>query len=60
MQRIFDPCEGSGSMLVATFDGQTPTMQTALDYERARSDWEREKELRSIGRVMAERSSVCG
>lgn len=60
MQRIFDPEAGSGAVLVATFDGQTPTIATARQWQEERADYEREQELRSIHATMRERTSVCG
>jgi hypothetical protein len=60
MARIFDPTMGDGSILVASFDGQTPTREVAANWEQERADFEREQELRSIHRTMTERTSVCG
>jgi len=60
MRRIFDPNEGSGAVLVAVFDGQTPTIATAAQWERERTDYERERELADIHATMRERTSVCG
>lgn len=48
------------AVLVATFDGQTPAHRTAADFESLRADYEREMEMRSISRIMSQRSSVCG
>jgi hypothetical protein len=60
MQRVFDPHEGSGSILVATITDESSARAAAArenNWREELAEMQREREIRS---VMSQRHGVCG
>lgn len=48
----------SNATIVASFDGRTPTDEVIRNWDAIREDYDRERELAAIDRIMRQRTGV--